>query len=376
MRPRPTILITILTLTLFGAVMIQASAPTFEEADLLSYSDPYEVNPAAGGVYVSDPGAGDIWHVLDSGAYTRYQLGVEVVDAQTSASGEMWWTDALDGFGYITPSAGTVTRWALGDFQNLGGLAFDQAGGVWLTQYFGREVYRFDPATTELCAYGLGAPSYYVLAGDGPVWLGQWSNDRIYRLDPAGGQATWWQIPGDNAWPVGLAPDSAGALWWADKDLGVLARLEPDQNRLTTYSPPLGGEPQMVALRQGRLWYTESGAGTVGVLDPALASGTTVTVTSGSTPLEPECASLGAGTTLPVETVTGNLDWGTQSLEPSVDAGGWTVYELPAGGSPFGIAGSGGYVWVADQGRQKLMRFEAPETTFVFLPFVAKRSSQ
>ena len=42
---------------------------------------------------------------------------------------------------------------------------------------------------------------------------------------------------------------------------------------------------------------------------------------------------------------------------------------------PFGIAGSGGYVWAADQGRQKLMRFEAPETTSVFLPFVAKNLS-
>jgi hypothetical protein len=39
-----------------------------------------------------------------------------------------------------------------------------------------------------------------------------------------------------------------------------------------------------------------------------------------------------------------------------VDADGWTVYGLPVGSQPFGIALEENSAWVADQGRQKLVR--------------------
>ena len=366
-----------LALALLWAAVLQASTLAVEEANLPPGSDPREVNPSAsGGVYVSDLEAGAIWQIEADGAYSRYELLSEVVDARSGPAGGVWWTDALDGFGRLDAGAETATRWALGGDQNLGGLAFDQAGGVWLTQYFGRAVYRFDPASTEVCTYTVGAPSHYVLARDGWVWLGNWSYDRIYHLDPDEGQATWWQIPGANATPVGLALDDGGNLWWADSSQGILARLEPDLGRMTSYTLPLGTKPVMIALRGGRVWYTEYGEGTVGVLDPAKASGATATLASGTASLAPSCRTLGQGTTAPVQSESGTLTWTAGDLEPSLDAGGFTIYALPPGSSPWDIAASGEFVWATDPGRAKLIRLEVPEveTVYIFLPLVTRRA--
>jgi streptogramin lyase len=246
---------------------------------------------------------------------------------------------------------------------------------VWLTQYFGREVYRFDPVSAEVCTYSVGAPSHYVVAGSAPsgmVWLGNWSNDRIYRLDPARGRATWWQITGANATPVGLALDDGGNLWWADSSQGILASLEPDSGRMTTYDLPLGSTPQMIVLYGKRVWYTDEDGGSLGALDPARAPGSTATLVSETLSLTPACRSLGPGTTAPVATQTGTLAWTSGTLEPALDEGGFTVYELPEGSSPYDLAPTNGFMWVTDRGRQKLLRLEVPDAHTCYLPMVFK----
>jgi hypothetical protein len=65
----------------------------------------------------------------------------------------------------------------------------------------------------------------------------------------------------------------------------------------------------------------------------------------------------------------GSLEpWSQGSLETTVLTG-WTVYYLPDQASPYGIAYLQDYQWVADQGRQKLVRISVPEYR-VFLPLV------
>ena len=49
----------------------------------------------------------------------------------------------------------------------------------------------------------------------------------------------------------------------------------PNANRITTYSLPISAVPYMVAVGDGQIWYTAQGveAGSVGILDPSLVSG-------------------------------------------------------------------------------------------------------
>jgi streptogramin lyase len=156
----------------------------------------------------------------------------------------------------------------------------------------------------------------------------------------------------------------------------MLARLDPALGTMITYALPLGTAPQMITLHHGRVWYSEKDQGTLGVLNPALAAGTTTSLASISHPLESTCRSLGAGTTATVERETGALAWVEGALEPILDAGGFAVYELPAGSSPYGLAGSAGVLWAADPGRMKLLRLQLPQIKTVFLPLAQSRAGR
>jgi streptogramin lyase len=350
---------------LAGAAVISASTLNTEEADLNPSGNVYEVNRGSNGdVYVSDYTLGEVWHVASSGVYTLYSEIPAVTDARPDSNGDIWWTDNYQTFGRINIADDTVTTWSFTADTNLYGLAFDDMGRVWLTQYFGSEVYRFDPTTTDVCTYTIGAPSEYILFDDGQIWLGNWGNDRIYRLDPVEDQFTCWVIPGVNPRPLGLALDATGNLWWVDSGLDALARLEPVLDLMTIFPLPVGSQPEILTFRNGKIWYTEAFSGAVGIMDPAVAAGTHYNPTRVMADLASVCDTLGAGTTEAVSTLTGTLSWIPGTLMPAYEAAGWTVYELPSGADPYGIADSGDYVWVGDQGRDKLLRLElgpAPE---------------
>jgi streptogramin lyase len=366
MRLQPICLALGLGLAMLSVVVIGASTLTLEEADLYAYSDPYDVYRGANGdVVVSDAGVG-IWHVSATGVYTTYLLSADVLGARPDADGDIWYTNGADvlarlDFGAIPP---TTTEWVLGEeVSGLWGLTFAE-GRVWAAQELGTDLYSFDPATTQLCIYDLGANSTYLLYEDGHIWLANWGADHIRRLDPSG-QVTSWSIPWTGARPTGLVADGAGAVWWADTGLAALVRLEPDTNRMTRYDLPLGTRPRIAEFRASKIWYTEwtmNQPGTVGVLDPAVTTGDgSEAAIPVSTSVTPTCASLGAGTTALVPDLdTGTLDWTSGTLTATLEQDGWTVYELAAGSRPYGLASAGDYLWVADGGRDRLARLSAP----------------
>jgi virginiamycin B lyase len=209
----------------------------------------------------------------------------------------------------------------------------------------------------------------------GRLWLGNRLFDQIIRFDPLEPEITWWEIPGGTAWPLGLAVDGQGNVWWADLGLDAVGRLDPASGQMTLYELPAsaGNDPQMVEPRGSRVWVTGGSDGTLGILDPAVAGGQTSTPPSGSGDWSQSCAELGAGSTDSLAaSETGSLAWTTSSLAPSHGAGGWTVYPLPSGAAPYGLAAASDYVWVTDPGRDSLHRFEPPQFR-VFLPLVSRR---
>ena len=135
--------------------------------------------------------------------------------------------------------------------------------------------------------------------------------------------------------------------------MGALGRLNPANNQIRTYTIPAPSEPQpepiMVASNNGQIWYTNL-SGSVGRLDPAAASGTTSTVSPSSAPVTPVCASAGSGTAIDVSQRSGTLTWGAADYPLVQDQDGWTIYGLPQGAAPWGLAANSNNVWFNDQG--------------------------
>jgi streptogramin lyase len=364
MRGKLFLLTVAVALALLCAAIAHAASTSLEEAGLTPYGKAYEIHRGPGEVlYLSDYDANEIWHIDASGAYTLYQVYETALDAQPDGAGNLWFTDGADIFGRLALSTGALTTWQAPELHNLWGLALDADGRVWMTEFIGANLYRFDPAATELCTYTLPAQSrsYYILHDAGRLWLRNWDEYRIYRVDLGSSQATWWQwaLGPSSAEPAGLELDGGGSLWWADAGMGALARLDPDLDQMTTYTLPAGTTPRMLEVGPDGVWYSESDLGTVGLLDPASATGSTTAMATGSGSVTSECSPWEPGVGSSASMSSGTLSWTPGSVSTLVDGGGWKVYQLATGASPYGLADVGGSLWAADQGRQKLVRLSA-----------------
>lgn len=347
-------------LSIGGARSVAEADMAASETDLNPGGTAYEINiDDHGFLWISDNEADEIWQVDPVGqVYTIYHGINSPSDARRDAAGAVWWAEAgSNRLGRLSPPDEVVTLWEVPGAEKLFGTQVDAAGQIWATDFFHPHLYRFDLSSTQLCTYTIPSDgaSDYLTAQAEDIWLGDWKNDRIYKLTPALNLFTQWQLPADG-YPEGLAFDGSGNLWWADSELGEVARLEPQSDRLTRFDPPTGGSPEMITILGEQVWYTEDSNGTVGMLDPATVTGTSFTLDQITIPATSTCGIQGPGTTTPVTTTTGLASW-TQRIYPSVvDAGGWTIYELPEGAFPWGIAASGRNVWFVDNGRQVLGR--------------------
>jgi streptogramin lyase len=379
----------LLGLALSGAALASAASLNIHETDLAGYGEAYEVNLGSDGLlYVSDAVAMQIWKINpSSNAAIQYQLYGPVQDAKPDATGDIWWSGGDETFGRIDlhkagPLTATLTTWQAPEGHNLWGLTFDAQGHLWMTEWFGAYsyLYRFTPATTELCTYTLpldgslpaSSYSYYLLHDNGSLWLANWNLRRIYRLHLGSEQATWWQIPIEKSWPVGLALDHQGRLWWADQGLGALASLDADKSWMVTYTLPVGSSPQMLAFQDRLIWYTEEVSATVGVLDLQSAPGITRTLATGTFPASHVCGPDGlTGLDEVINFSPTTLSWSQGSLESAYSDSRWKIFNLPPGGRPYGIARAANKTWVVDQQRKKLIRIPSLESR-IYLPLIIR----
>jgi streptogramin lyase len=365
MSPKRTCLPLALAFTLLAAciwlVALASADMAATEMDLNPAGAAYEINPDAGGsLWISDYGAGQIWQVEASGAYTVYPVAPVSApsDARRHGSGDVWFADGeTNGLGRLSPASLELTIWAIPDTEGLYGTAIDPTGRIWVTDATNPRLYRFEPSSGQICTYTLpnGGFSDYVLAHQQEIWLGDWQNGRILRLDPGLSLYTTWDLDPD-ASPAGLARDGQGHLWWADPNLAELGRLEPASDRLTRYNLPRGYLPQMIAANEGLIYYTEFGLGTFGVLDPTVAASTTVDLAPGTVETTASCTVIQSASTSSIMPSAGTASWSAVTYSTLYAAGGWSIYQLPDGSFPWGIAANGPGMWFVDSGRQVLAR--------------------
>ena len=381
MKQRLTTFLFLLTMLALSCAVAYA-AGEFEQAELTSFGEVYEINrDGDGNLYISDSFAGEIWRLdPDDSSYALYTvttLGVQ--DAQADSSGRIWFTDGASVFGYIDPGTSTQTTWEIAEAANLWGLTFDAAGNVWMTEAFGSDspIYRFNPATRQLCQYTLpgGSASYYILHATGDLWLANDSNNSIVRYDIATQQVTHWMVPGSSA-PKGIVLDGSGNFWWADSGLGILASLDPVTNLMRQFTPPLGTRPWSLITRGDYIWYAENLADTIGMLDPKSASASSVSLPVSTISATQSCSTLSVIISSVINSTSGSLTWTGQDANLAVDQDGWLIYQLPDESpdpQPWDLDVSSGAVYITDQGRQVLLRLPEEYESRLFLPYIVRQ---
>jgi streptogramin lyase len=351
-----------------------AGGPSVRETGLTPGGTALEVNPdGQGNLWISDGGVSQVWQFnRATSAFTIYNGLHHPADPHRD-NNNVWWTDTVNGLlGRINLSASTVTTWTLPAAVEPVGVAIDASGQVWVVDAEDEVkgtapfVYRFNPNSTEVCSYGVpdGGGGDYIVYNAGNLWFGDAYNSRMVKLDPVAGQFTYWQLPPGSS-PEGLGVDGDGNVWWAD--FGALRRLEPAANRVATYSLPVSGYANMLAISDGAIWFSGSLTGTFGVLDPDALVPTTVVVTSAMVTVMPSCTVLGPGVTTRPLVCTSVASFTPGAFTQAVNTDAWKVYELPSPSALWGIAAPGG-VWMSDYGRDKLVNFSYS----VYLPIIFK----
>ena len=337
----------------------------------------YEVNQDEfGHLWISDYGAGEIWQVNPAGGvYTIYHGISAPSDARSDGNGTVWWGDAgSNHLGRLSTTSLDMTLWEVPGVDGLYGTQIDQDGRFWATGFYDPLLFSFELQSTQLCTYTIPGiySSDYLESNEQGIWLASEYGNIIFTLDPDAGIYTQWHLP-ETGYPVGLALDSSGNLWWADSVLGHMAFLEPQLEHLTTYTLPLGGVPGMIALSGNEVWFTDDVNKKVGKLDTETAIGQTTVVTSTTVPVTPTCNILGPGITSQVVHTTDLITYTRNSYTDVYDSNGWVVYTLPEDGIPWGIAADEINTWVVDYGRRVLswLTFGVEEAK-IYLPIIMR----
>lgn len=128
-------------------------------------------------------------------------------------------------------------------------------------------------AAGDLSFYALptagAGPHGATLGPDGAIWFTERSVAQLGRLDPTTGAVTEFWLPGaDDPTEIAAGPD--GALWFTESDGNAIGRLTPTGDlfiELGLQRP--GSAPTGIAAgSDARVWFTERGSDLIGRIDP------------------------------------------------------------------------------------------------------------
>jgi virginiamycin B lyase len=143
------------------------------------------------------------------------------------------------------------------------GIAVDQAGNVWFAEFNARDhqdIGFVDVKTNKVTKFhppeGV-TPRRLKIDSKGMVWIGDYFGGSLTRFDPTSKEFKVFKLPGPMPTPYGLAVDHEDNVWYASMYTDVIGRLDPKSGKVTEYPSPYGerGTRDMFEDAQGRIWY-------------------------------------------------------------------------------------------------------------------------
>jgi len=182
--------------------------------------------------------------------------------------------------------SGNITEWPVPTHKYARDPAIGRDGNVYFAVRAGDKIARFDPKSKRFQEWGVPAgmhPRGMVVARDGKVLFGGAGNSAIGELDPSTGNLKLYKIPSGDADPYTLVLDGEDNLWFTERKVGKVAKLERASGTVTEF--PIGEKPYALSFdHRGILWVTRKDAGRVVRFDPKTALTTELTMPAGSQP--------------------------------------------------------------------------------------------
>jgi len=267
------------------------------------YSEPHDIasDPSgvgwaaerAGALIRFDPKTYDFAEVkvpAGPAAADRQRLG----NPQINAQGVLWTADGPNNrwLSYDTKAYNSsnpqapfhIYPWTAKGHGGAGGNSFTlhPDGTIWGTG-MGKEVRMLNPQTAEFNFYE--APSFkqtkespgaygLAVAGDGAVWWAEDEADMMARVDPKTGKVEEFKLPdvGGHAFPRRMNSDWDGNLWVGIWEAGKLMKIDYKTKQMTVYTPstPSLGMYSVVADKKNHIiWVSAQQVDKIFRFDPA-----------------------------------------------------------------------------------------------------------
>jgi len=103
---------------------------------------------------------------------------------------------------------------------------------------------------------------------DGNIYIAVMNGNRIAKFDTRTGTFREWDLP-DGARPHGLVVSKEGTIFYTGNGNGSIGELDPVSGKIVShFTPSQGGNPHTAVLDdQGNVWFTGQGGGYLGKLD-------------------------------------------------------------------------------------------------------------
>ena len=160
------------------------------------------------------------------------------------------------------------------DHEKFYDIKVDSKQKVWVSSFVFGELIRIDPVTGETKAFH--APNTPGIRGididaQDNIWFAGYYGNSLGKLDPKTEGFKLYQAPTRYATPYGIVADkTTGNIWFADAQGNHITRFDPKTEQFTEFPIPSNNAvPRFIGLdNKGRVWFTESFIGKIGVLDP------------------------------------------------------------------------------------------------------------
>ena len=104
---------------------------------------------------------------------------------------------------------------------------------------------------------------------DGNIYVAVMFGNKIARFDTKAKTFKEWDMP-DGARPHGLLVDREGQVWYTGNGNGTIGHLDPRTGKVVEHKAPSGGDPHTLVIDdRGVIWFTVQGAHRIGRLDRA-----------------------------------------------------------------------------------------------------------
>ena len=190
---------------------------------------------------------------------TRNDLNTAVFDKH----GVLWFTGQGGIYGKLTVETGRVEIWEAPRGRGPYGIAVTPAGGIYFASLAGSYVGRIDPPTGKVTVLEPPTPRSGTRRiwsdSHGRLWISEWDGGRLARYDPAANAWKEYPLPGQSPKPYAVYVDDHDSVWLSDWDANALVRFDPRTETFESFPlPSASGGVRQLNGRPGQVWGAES----------------------------------------------------------------------------------------------------------------------